>query len=82
MEDTNYQRLSANPEYVEHVLPDKSAHVRASANPSIWDSLGYIQVGCQTLLNIPASLEPTTVSIMSRLNSLFNWVEVNEVGEE
>ncbi len=82
LEDTNYQRLSANPQYVEHVLPNKSAHVRAAANPSIWDSLGYIHVGYQTLLNIPASLEPTTVSIMSRLNSLFNWVEVNAVGDE
>ena len=30
----------------------------------------------------PASLEPTTVSIMSRVNTLFNWVETNAVGDE
>lgn len=82
LEDTSYQRLSANPHYVEHVLPNKSAHARAAANPSIWDSLGYIHVGYQTSLTIPASLEPTTVSIMSRLNTLFNWVEVNAVGDQ
>ena len=34
------------------------------------------------LLAIPASLEATTVSIMSRLNTLFNWVEVNAVAED
>jgi hypothetical protein len=73
--------LSANPHYVEHVLPNKSAHARAAANPSTWDNLGYVHVGYSTLLTLSASLEPTTVSIMSRLNTLFNWVEVNAVAE-
>ena len=82
LEDANYLRLSVNPHYVEHVLPDKSAHARAAANPSTWDNLGYVHVGYSTQLSLPASLEPTTVSIMSRLNTLFNWVEVNAVGEE
>lgn len=82
LEDANYVRLSANPHYVEHVLPSKSAHARAAANPSTWDNLGYVHVGYLTPLTLPASLEPTTVSIMSRLNTLFNWVEVNAVGEE
>lgn len=81
LEDTNYLRLSANPHYVEHVLPNKSAHARAAANPSTWDNLGYVHVGYSTLLTLSASLEPTTVSIMSRLNTLFNWVEVNAVAE-
>jgi hypothetical protein len=27
-------------------------------------------------------LEQTTVSIMSRVNTLFNWVETNAVGDE
>lgn len=82
LEDTNYLRLSANPHYVEHVLPNKSAHARAAANPSTWDNLGYVHVGYSTLLTLPASLEPTTVSIMSRLNTLFNWVEVNAVADD
>jgi hypothetical protein len=82
LEDTNYLRLSANPHYVEHVLPNKSAHARAAANPSTWDNLGYVHVGYSTLLALPASLEPTTVSIMSRLNTLFNWVEVNAVADD
>lgn len=82
LEDANYVRLSVNPHYVEQVLPNKSAHARAAANPSTWDNLGYVHVGYSTLLQLPASLEPTTVSIMSRLNTLFNWVEVNAVGEE
>ncbi|HSB44174.1 MAG TPA: hypothetical protein VLD60_04130 [Nitrospira sp.] len=82
LEDTNYLRLSANPHYAEHVLPNKSAHARAGANPSSWDNLGYVHVGYSTLLTLPASLEPTTVSIMSRVNTLFNWVEVNAVGDE
>ncbi len=82
LEDTNYLRLSANPHYVEHVLPNKSAHARAAANPSTWDNLGYVHVGYVTMLTLPASLESTTVSIMSRLNTLFNWVEVNAVGDE
>ncbi|HEV2173999.1 MAG TPA: hypothetical protein VGR71_10545 [Nitrospira sp.] len=82
LEDTNYLRLSANPHYVEHVLPNKSAHARAAANPSTWDNLGYVHVGYSTLLMLSASLEPTTVSIMSRLNTLFNWVEVNAVAED
>jgi hypothetical protein len=82
LEDTTYLRLSANPHYVEHVLPNKSAHARAAANPSTWDNLGYAHIGYLTLLPIPASLEPTTVSIMSRLNTLFNWVEVNAVADD
>jgi hypothetical protein len=82
LEDTNYLRLSANPHYVEHVLPNKSAHARAAANPSTWDNLGYVHVGYSTLLTLSASLDPTTVSIMSRLNTLFNWVEVNAVAED
>lgn len=82
LEDASYVRLSVNPHYVEQVLPNKSAHARAAANPSTWDNLGYVHVGYSTLLQLPASLEPTTVSIMSRLNTLFNWVEVNAVGEE
>ncbi|MDO9118691.1 MAG: hypothetical protein Q7U39_12085 [Nitrospira sp.] len=81
-EDTTYLRLSANPHYVEHVMPNKSAHARVGANASLWDTLGYIHVGYVTQLGIPASLEPTTVSIMSRLNTLFNWVEANAVGDE
>jgi hypothetical protein len=82
LEDTNYLRLSANPHYVEHVLPNKSTHARAAANPSTWDNLGYVHVGYSTVLTLPASLEPTTVSIMSRLNTLFNWVEVNAVSDD
>ena len=81
-EDTTYLRLSANPHYVEHVMPNKSAHARVGANASLWDTLGYVHVGYVTQLGIPASLEPTTVSIMSRLNTLFNWVEANAVGDE
>jgi hypothetical protein len=81
LEDTNYLRLSANPHYVEQVLPNKSAHVRAAANPSTWDNLGYVHVGYSTSFTISASLEVTTVSIMSRLNTLFNWVEVNAVAD-
>jgi hypothetical protein len=82
LEDTNYLRLSANPHYVEHVLPNKSAHARAAANPSTWDNLGYVHVGYSTVLTLSLSLEPTTVSIMSRLNTLFNWVEANAVAED
>ena len=82
LEDSNYLRLSANPHYVERVLPNKSAHARAAANPSTWDNLGYVHVGYSTSLSLPASLEPTTVSILSRLNTLFNWVEVNAVAED
>jgi hypothetical protein len=82
LEDTNYLRLGANPHYVEHMLPNKSAQARVGANPSMWDTLGYLHVGYTTMLQIPAALEPTTVSIMSRLNTLFNWVEANAVGDE
>jgi len=82
LEDTNYLRLADNPHYVEHVLPNKSAQGRVGANPSMWDTLGYCHVGYATLLTLPASLEPTTVSIMSRVNTLFNWVEANAVGDE
>ena len=82
LEDASYLRLSANPHYVERVLPNNSAHARAAANPSTWDNLGYVHVGYSTSLSLPASLEPTTVSILSRLNTLFNWVEVNAVAED
>jgi len=82
LEDASYLRLSANPHYVERVPPNKSAHARAAANPSTWDNLGYVHVGYSTSLSLPASLEPTTVSILSRLNTLFNWVEVNAVAED
>ena len=82
LEDTSYLRLAANPHYVEHMLPNKSAQARVGANPSMWDTLGYLHVGYTTMLQIPAAMEPTTVSIMSRLNTLFNWVEANAVGDE
>jgi hypothetical protein len=82
LEDTSYLRLAANPHYVEHMLPNKSAQARVGANPSMWDTLGYLHVGYMTMLQIPAAMEPTTVSIMSRLNTLFNWVEANAVGDE
>jgi hypothetical protein len=82
LEDTNYARLADNPHCLEHVLPNKSAQARVGANPSMWDSLGYCHVGYVTLLTLPASLEPTTVSIMSRVNTLFNWAEANAVGDE
>jgi hypothetical protein len=82
LEDASYLRLSANPHYVERVLPNKSAHARAAANPSTWDNLGYVHIGYSTTLTLPASLDPTTVSIMSRVNTLFNWVEVNAVAED
>lgn len=82
LEDTHYLRLSANPYFVEHVLPNKSAQARVGANPTMWDTLGYVHVGYGSVLTIPAALEPTTVSIMSRLNTLFNWVEANAVGDE
>ena len=82
LEDATYVRLSANPHYVERILPNKSAHARAAANPSTWDNLGYVHVGYATVFAVPASLEATSVSIMSRLNTLFNWVEVNAVAED
>ena len=82
LEGTHYLRLAANPHYVEHVLPNKSLQARVGANPSLWDTLGYVHAGYTTLLQIPASLEATTVSIMSRVNTLFNWVESNAVGDE
>ena len=82
LEDATYVRLSANPHYVERILPNKSAHARAAANPSTWDNLGYVHVGYATVFAVPASLETTSVSIMSRLNTLFNWVEVNAVAED
>src|ERR1043165_128165 len=69
LEDANYLRLSANPHYVERVLPNKSAHARAAANPSTWDNLGYVHIGYSTALAIPASLETTTLSIMFRPNT-------------
>lgn len=82
LEDTTYLRLSANPHYIERILPNKSAHARAAANPSTWDNLGYVHVGYSTALALPASLDTTTVSILSRVNTLFNWVEVNAVAED
>ena len=82
LDAATYLRLSANPHYVERILPNKSAHARAAANPSTWDNLGYVHVGYSTQLVIPTSLETTIVSVLSRLNTLFNWVEVNAVGED
>ncbi|HEU4683755.1 MAG TPA: hypothetical protein VFS39_04565 [Nitrospira sp.] len=82
LEDTSYARLAGNPYYVDHVLPSKAAQVRVGANASMWDTLGYCHVGYLTMLTLPASLEPATVSVMSRLNTLFNWVEANAVGDE
>jgi hypothetical protein len=82
LDAATYVRLSANPHYVERILPNKSAHARAAANPSTWDNLGYVHVGYSTPLVIAASLETTIVSVLSRLNTLFNWVEVNAVGED
>ena len=82
LEEATYLRLSANPHYVERILPNKSAHARAAANPSTWDNLGYVHVGYSTLLSIPASLETTAVSLLSRINTLFNWVEVNAVADD
>jgi hypothetical protein len=82
LEGTQYLRLAANPHYVEQVLPNKSLQARVGANPSFWDTFGYVHAGYQTQLQIPASLESTTVSIMSRVNTLFNWVESNAVGDE
>jgi hypothetical protein len=82
LEEATYLRLSANPHYVERILPNKSAHARAAANPSTWDNLGYVHIGYSTPLPIAASLEATTVSVLSRLNTLFNWVEVNAVADD
>ena len=82
LEEATYLRLSANPHYVERILPNKSAHARAAANPSTWDNLGYVHVGYSTPLSIPASLETTAVSLLSRVNTLFNWVEVNAVADD
>jgi hypothetical protein len=82
LEETTYLRLSANPHYVERILPNKSAHARAAANPSTWDNLGYVHVGYSTALSVPASLDTTTVSLLSRVNTLFNWVEVNAVADD
>lgn len=82
LDETNYLRLAANPHYIECMLQDKSAQARVGANPSMWDTLGYVHVGYATTLQIPAAFEPTTVSILSRLNTLFNWVEANAVGDE
>jgi len=82
LEEATYLRLSANPHYVERILPNKSAHARAAANPSTWDNLGYVHIGYSTPLVISASLEATVVSVLSRLNTLFNWVEVNAVADD
>ncbi len=82
LEDTNYLRLAENPHCIEHVLPNKSAQARVGANPTMWDTLGYSHIGYVTFLSLPASLEPTTVLLMSRLNMLFNWVEANAVGDQ
>lgn len=82
LEEATYLRLSANPHYVERILPNKSAHARAAANPSTWDNLGYVHVGYSTPLSIPASLGTTAVSLLSRVNTLFNWVEVNAVADD
>ena len=82
LEDTTYVRLADNPHCLDHVLPNKSAQARVGANASMWDTLGYSHVGYVTTLTLPASLEPATISLMSRLNTLFNWVEANAVGDE
>jgi hypothetical protein len=82
LEEATYLRLSANPHYVERILPNKSAHARAAANPSTWDNLGYVHIGYSTPLSIPASLETTAVSLLSRINTLFNWVEVNAIADD
>lgn len=82
LDDTTYVRLADNPHCVQHVLPNKSAQACVGANPSMWDTLGYSHVGYVTTLKLPASLEPTTISLMSRVNTLFNWVEANAIGDE
>src|SRR5262245_61579705 len=82
LEDATYVRLAENPHCIDHVLPNKSTQARVGANASMWDTLGYSHVGYVTTLSLPASLEPTTISLMSRLNTLFNWVEANAVGDE
>jgi hypothetical protein len=81
LDETNYLCLSANPHYIDHALPNKSLQARVGANPAWWDTLGYFHAGYITSLQISASLEMTTISIMSRLNTLFNWIEANAVGE-
>jgi len=81
-DDTTYLRLAANPHYIEHRLPNKSLQARVGANSSMWDTFGYVHLGYASMLQIPPALEPTTVSIMSRMNTLFNWVEANAVGDE
>jgi len=70
LEDTSYLRLAANPHYVEHMLPNKSAQARVGANPSMWDTLGYLHVGYTTMLQIPAAMEPTTVSNTAAIRPL------------
>lgn len=82
LDDANYLVLGRNPYYVEQPLPAKSVHARAASNPSMWDTLGYVHVGYATSLLIPASIERTAVSVMSRVNALFNWAEANAVGDE
>ena len=82
LDGTSYLCLGANPHFVEHTLPNKSAQACVGANPSMWDTLGYVHVGYGSVLSIPAALEPTIVSIMSRVNTLFNWVEAHAVGDE
>jgi len=56
LEDTHYLCIAANPHYVEHVLPNKSLQARVGANPSLWDTFGYVHAGYATLLQIPPSL--------------------------
>ena len=82
LENPTYGRLSANPHFAERRLPNKSAHARAAANPSMWDNLGYVHVGYSTGMTLPDSAETLTVSIMSRLTTMFNWVEANAMAEE
>jgi hypothetical protein len=82
LDGTNHLCFGSNPHFVEHTLPNKSAQACVGANPSMWDTLGYVHVGYGSVLSIPAALAPTTVSIMSRLNTLFNWVEAHAVGDE
>ena len=82
LEETHHIQLSRNPYYVEYVLLNKSSQARVGANPSLRDTLGYIHIGYVSVLSIPDALELTAVSIMSRLYTLFNWVEANAVGDE
>lgn len=81
-EETYHIQLSSNPYYAEHVLPSKSSQARVGANPSLWDTLGYIHIGYGSALSVPAAQERTTVLIVSQLHTLFHWIEANAIGDE